>query len=131
MGLRGPKPKERRANFSQWLAVQSLFEGKTDEKIGRELGGISRQRVQQLRKQLGISIKDRPAVWYARHWKIPELETPDWLLKQKGKGIFILAKRLDLHPNSLRKQIIRLGLEPKDFLMKWMPRLMPHRRNKN
>jgi len=120
MGLRGPK-KKRKDKFSQWLTEQSLFEGKTDGQIGRELGGISRQRVQQLRKAFGISVRNRAAVWYAKHRGIPELETSDWLLKQKGKdlGLIRLAKKLNLNPNLLRKQIIRLGLEPKDFLKRW------------
>lgn len=101
----------------EWLSRQLLEEGKTEQDIGQEFE-VCRERIRQIAKKHQIYLKDRQASWYAKRHRIPELETADWLVKQKEEGnigIKNLAKQLKIGADFLSHQIKRLGLAPKEF----------------
>ena len=105
----------------EWLKRELLENGKSLREVG-EILGVSKQSVYQWCQKEKIFIsKERKACWYARKMKVRELENPQWLLGKKSQGIVgigVLARELKIHPSSLKKQIMRLKLDPKDFYYK-------------
>lgn len=100
-----------------WLRNQLLEEGKTYKDVGEEIG-VTKEMVRQYCLEYEIHIKDRTARWYAKRLGIPELETQDWLLKQKENdnlGIENLAEKLGIPATTFEIQMMRLGLNPEDF----------------
>ena len=109
-----------------FLISQLTEGGKTLEKIGKDFS-TSKQNISQFFKKRGINPREiekerrKNPIWYARHWRKPQLQTRDWLLEQQKKGnlgLENLAKQLGISVYKLRLQIARLGMSLKEYYPK-------------
>ena len=101
--------------YQRLIEFLLLEDGKTLEDVAKILG-ISKQALYKEIKEMKIDLKKRSARWFAMHFGVPQLASPDWLLEQRGKTTLRgLAKKLGVSVSFLKNQIQRLGLDPKDF----------------
>lgn len=112
---------------ADWLREKILNDGWTYHDVAKQIG-VSKERVRQYCLKLGITLDQRTARWYAKYRGISELESPEWLLRQKQEGISsieALARKLKVSTHFLEAQIKRLGLDSKDFQYKTQTITLP------
>jgi transcriptional regulator with XRE-family HTH domain len=101
----------------EWLRFQLLENGKSYKDMAKVMK-VTKQAVRGYCITYDINISKRTARWYAKRLGAPVLENAVWIMEQKREGqigINRLAKRLGFSRETLREQIIRLGLDPEDF----------------
>jgi len=101
--------------YQRLIEFLLLEDGKTLEDVAKILR-ISKQALHAEIRKMEIDFEKRSARWFAMHFGVPQLASPDWLLEQRGKTTLRgLAKKLGVSVSFLKNQIQRLGLDPKDF----------------
>ena len=131
------KLKEKFENFwREWksekdvIAFLLLEGGKTTTDLARFFG-IPHPLMYEMVKALGIeSLKKKSPKWYAARLG-KTLQTKErlleWLSKQKETNVSLelLARRLQITPEQLRAQMIRLGIDPDEFTRKPKGTIVP------